>query len=103
MPAINFNNIGSAVGLKPELGTLGGIISSLTKYIFVFAGLALLLYIISGGFKLMTSSGDPAKVKEGQAVLTNGIVGFLVIFIAYWLVQAIGLIFGIEEIKTIFQ
>lgn len=51
----------------------------------------------------MTSSGDPAKTKEAQAILTHGIVGFLVIFVAYWIVQLVGQIFGITDIQQTFQ
>ena len=100
---IDFDALQKTVGLKPEVGTVGGIVSSLVTYLFVFAGFALLLYLIFGGFQLMTAGGDPAKLKESRAVITNALVGFLVILVAYWVVQAIGIVFGIGEISTIFR
>lgn len=103
MGAINFDQLQKAIGVKPELGKLGDIISSLVTYILIFAGFALLLYLIFGGFQIMTSSGDPAKMKEARAALTNAIAGFLIIFIAYWLVQAMGIIFGVADITRTFQ
>lgn len=103
MGAIDFNQLIAAVGLTKFGGGLGSIIYLATIYIFIAAGLVLLIYIISGGFKLMTSSGDPAKTKEAQAILTHGIVGFLIIFVAYWIVQLVGQIFGIADIQQTFQ
>lgn len=102
MPAINFNQLFNALP-NFQFFSLGTIVSAAIQAVFIFAGFALLLYMIFGGFQLMTSGGDPGKIKEGQAVITHGIVGFLIIFTAYWLVQLVGTIFGIAEIQTIFQ
>lgn len=100
MGAIDFNKINEALRPKPygPGDPLGRIIGDAVKYIFVFAGLALLLYLIYGGFQLMTSGGDPGKMKEARAIITNAVVGFLIIFVAYWLVQAVGIIFGVQGI-----
>lgn len=83
--------------------TLGDIIVAAIPYLFTGAGLILLLYLIYGGYQYMLSKGDPAKLKETQAIITNAIVGFLVIFIAYWLVQAAGIVFGLPDIKNVFR
>ena len=88
----------SVTGLKFAGAKVGQVIFQLLNYLFVFAGLALLLYLIYGGFQLMTSGGDPGKMKEAKAIITNALVGFLIIFIAYWLVQALGIIFGVQGI-----
>lgn len=105
--AVNFDIInnafpGGSLPVKPSL-TVGLIITHAFTYIIVFAGIALLLYLIWGGYKLMLSAGDPAKTKEAHAILTNAAVGFVVIFIAYWLVQAAGLIFGLPDIQRVFR
>lgn len=100
---IDFDALQKTVGLKPDVGTVGGIVTSLVTYIFVFAGFALLLYLIFGGFQLMTAGGDPAKVKAAREFITNAVVGFFIIFVAYWVVQAVGIVFGIGEITTIFK
>lgn len=76
--------------------------TGLVSIVFIFAGLALLLYFLLGGFQLMTSSGDPKKAESAKQTLTNALVGFVIVFIAYWLVQALGSILGIEAIKSIF-
>lgn len=59
--------------------------------------------LISAGFSFLTSAGDAKKLEKGKQQLTYAVVGFLVIFVAYWLVQIAGFVFGIEEIGTIFR
>jgi len=76
--------------------------ASVVNYVFAFAGIGLLLMLISSGFTFLTSGGDAKKLEQGKGRLTYALVGFLVIFAAYWLVQILGKIFGIEEINKTF-
>lgn len=82
--------------------TLGSILSRSMQFIFLFAGMGLLLMLLAGGFTFLTSAGDSKKMEKGQQQLTNALLGFAIIFIAYWLVQALGYIFGFDTIKSIF-
>lgn len=77
--------------------TIGAIISAAVPYVFAFAGIGLLLMIISSGFTMMMSAGDAKKLEAGRGRLTQSIIGFLIIFAAYWIVQMIGIIFGWDE------
>jgi hypothetical protein len=83
--------------------TLGEVISNIFPYLFVFAGIGLLLMLIMGGFELLTSAGDPKKLESGRQRITYAIVGFLIVFLAFWLVQLVALIFGITEFQLIFR
>jgi len=82
--------------------SIGDVISSFLSYLFIFAGIGLLVYLVLGGFKLMTSAGDPKAIQSGKSMITNAVVGFIIIFISYWLVQAVGLVFGISAFSNIF-
>ena len=95
--------LGGVININKEDLKLGEIVSGLLPYLFAGAGLFLLLYLIFGGFQLMTSAGDPKKMQEAKGKLTNAFVGFIIIFIAYWLVQIVGTILGIEAITNIFR
>ncbi|MBU0619294.1 hypothetical protein KKD62_03610 [Patescibacteria group bacterium] len=85
-----------ATGLGSDIAgqTPAVIINKLVPYVFVIAGLILLGLIISGGFELMTSAGNPETMKKGQGKIASGIVGFLIIFLAYWIAQALGIMLG---------
>jgi len=75
---------------------LGDIISALLPYLFTLAGLGLFLYLIVAGFGWMTSGGDPKKTQSAKDKLTNALVGFIIIFVAYWLILILEKIFGLE-------
>lgn len=74
---------------------LGDILTTLLPYIFVLAGIILFGYLIMGGFEFLTSAGNPEKIKTAQKKLVNAIIGFVIIFAAFWLVQILEEILGI--------
>lgn len=82
--------------------SVADILEKAIPLVFSIAGIGLLLMILSAGFTLMTSAGDAKKLQAGTQRLTFAIVGFLIVFVAFWAVQLIGRMFGIEEIKSIF-
>ncbi len=86
-----------------RFASVGQIIQTAIPFIFAFAGMGLLLMIISAGFTLLTSAGDAKKLEEGKQRLTYALVGFLIIFASYWLVQIAGKIFGLTEISDVFK
>jgi hypothetical protein len=74
---------------------LASVVNEALKYIFPIAGLILLFMLISGGFQLLTAAGNPEATQKGYNQLLYAIVGFLVIFIAYWLIQILEYVLGI--------
>ncbi|MBI3290138.1 hypothetical protein HYZ78_01950 [Candidatus Microgenomates bacterium] len=101
---VNFGQIlGGIPGFKFAGGTTGEVIGEILKYLLVIAGFLLLLYLIYGGFQLMTSAGNPDKTKGAREIITRAVVGFVVIFVAYWVIQIVGTVFGITEIRDIFK
>lgn len=90
----------------PQLGGLprdpGAVLSTIIPYLFVIAGLVLLLYLVWGGFAWMTSGGDPKALESAKAKITNAVVGFIILFASYWLVQLLGMALGIGQFGTIF-
>ena len=90
----------------PNLGqrqTLGTIVSILFYYLFTLAGLLLLLYLIFGGLSLMLSRGDPKAVQSAKAKITSALMGFIVVFASYWIVQIVGKVLGLDAITNIFK
>ena len=99
---IDFESLQKEVNPDFEFTTLGGIVSGLIPYLFAGAGILLLLYLIAGGLGLMTSRGDPKAVQAAQGKITNALVGFVIVFLAFWIVQIIGNILGIKVFGEIF-
>jgi len=82
--------------LAAKFPNLGSVITGALPYVLVIAGLSLLIMLILGGVTLMTAAGDPAKSKSGYGYITAGLIGFLIIFVAYFVVQIVQVIFGIS-------
>jgi len=102
-PAINFQDIinqafpaytPGKINIKDT--DIGRIISALLPYLFAIAGLILFVFLIIGGFELLTSGGNPETTKKAQGRITSALIGFLIIFLAYWLAQILEVIFGIQ-------
>jgi len=76
--------------------TIGSILTGLTPYIMALAGMYMLVQIITGGITLMTSAGEPGAMKKGYGSVQFGIIGFIIIFCAYFAVQIIEVALGVE-------
>jgi len=83
--------------------SIGGLISALLPYLFAGAGILLLLYLLYGGISLMLSGGDPKAIQSARDKITGALVGFIIVFASYWIVQIVGKILGITAIQTIFR
>ncbi len=81
---------------NPQFTDIGSIITQLLPIIFVLAGLVLFIFLIIGGFGLLTSGGSPEKMKASQGKITSAVIGFVIIFISYWLVRILEIVFGIS-------
>ena len=99
-----YDNIQSRGGLFSFTGslTLGDIMSALLTIIFPIAGLILLLMLIYGGYNFMFSGGDPKKAQAAKDIITTALIGFIIIFIAYWMTNIIGRMLGVSDIRNLF-
>ncbi|HSD98924.1 MAG TPA: pilin [Patescibacteria group bacterium] len=97
-PPCNQYSGGGTKGYCTEVSTAFGPIKTdvagLTKNVLsillgLSGGVAILL-IIAAGYQLMTSQGNPEKVKEGRERLTAAIVGLLFIIFSVAILQIIG-------------
>ncbi|OGY10106.1 MAG: hypothetical protein A2700_00690 [Candidatus Blackburnbacteria bacterium RIFCSPHIGHO2_01_FULL_44_64] len=99
----SFTQLSQGAGLNSGLDTLGGVVTTFLPWILGISGLVLFFYVIWGGFGIMTAKGDPKATAAAREHLTKALVGFLIVFMAYWLVQLLGLIFGIQQFRSIFS
>lgn len=59
------------------------IFQNIVTSILSFAGIVLFILLIYGGFKYMTSGGNPESVTSAQKTLTSAIVGIVLIALSY--------------------
>ncbi len=93
--SLNFGNQTIQGPLDSSVDSLGEIITRSLSFIMPMAGIVLLFVLISGGYDYMMSQGNPDKIKSGQAKITSGIVGFILLILSFLIVRLIALIFGL--------
>ncbi|MDP3994371.1 MAG: hypothetical protein Q8P91_00885 [bacterium] len=77
--------------------------AEILRYIFSFAGIMLLVYLLIGGLQLMFAKGDPKAVQASWSKITNAATGFVIIFTAYWITQLVANVLNIQTMKDIFK
>ena len=83
--------------------SLGGVVTALLPYVFSAVGILILLYLLAGGFQLMFAAGDPKRVQGAWNKITNALIGFVIVFLAYWITKLVGTILNIPAITDIFK
>jgi dihydrodipicolinate synthase/N-acetylneuraminate lyase len=83
-----------------ELNSIANLVSLFLKISFVLAGLILLFYFILGGIGMIGSAGknDPKAAEQAKQTITSAVIGFVVVFTAYWIVKLIGQLLGMPNI-----
>lgn len=91
---------GSSVFAGQDLQGISKLVSLFLRGAFALAGLILLFYFILGGIGMMNSAGksDPKAAEQAKQTVTSAVIGFVVVFTAYWIVLLIGKLFGIQNI-----
>jgi len=79
----------AAVTLVDPLGgaSIPGIIGRVISAALGLSGSAALLMFVYGGFLWLTSGGDKTRIDKGKKTLTWAIIGIVVIFAAYIIVD----------------
>ncbi|MCX6732121.1 MAG: hypothetical protein NTV98_01110 [Candidatus Roizmanbacteria bacterium] len=71
----------SRVAVGWTIPSLADVVGFLIKFLFFFAGLAALLYLLLGAFSWVTSSGDKENVKKAQDKIQAAVVGLVIIVV----------------------
>lgn len=82
-----------------KISDLGTIFENVVRLALGFAGIVLFLLLIVGGFKYMTSGGDPKAVEGAKKTLTYAIGGLIVILLSYLILVLISTITGVDVTK----
>ena len=78
------------------MSTPGGIISEILAYSFPIARVILFVMLIMAGFKMLTGASNSSSMEEGKKMISTAVIGFIILFAAYWIAQLIEIIFGIR-------
>lgn len=79
-----------------QTARIGDLVSVIITSSFVISGIILLFFFVIGGISLISGAGNdnPESVEKGKKAVTSALIGFIIIFVAYWLIRIIEVISG---------
>lgn len=82
--------------------SLGHLISLILRNSLTLAGVLLLALTVFGGVMYIISAGegDPKKADLAKTALTDAIIGFAVVFCAYFIIQIVQKITGVPILNS---
>ena len=93
-----FGKVEHPYGLYGATG-LGAFLNNIVSGVTITAGILLFLYLIFGGFKYMTAGGDEKAVQTAQKIMTNAVIGLIIIAGAWFIVKIVETILGIKILE----
>ena len=70
------------------------LVNLIVKNMFALAGIVLFVMLFIAGFKFITKGKE--GVEDAKKILTASVVGFIIMFSAYWIVQIVSLMTGVN-------
>lgn len=96
-------NIGDATPLTDDVklssySNISQLLNPLLKNSLTLAGIIFLALIIIGGIGMIigAGNGDQKKAEQSKKTLTSAITGFIIVFTAYLIIQAIETFTGLK-------
>lgn len=83
-----------------EYGSVSKLFNNILPNVYIAAGLIIFFMIIFGGFTIISNAGNTDKTKEGGQIITSAIIGLLVLFASYWIIQLIQVVTGIPILNS---
>lgn len=90
----NLGNFQPATSLTVE-----GMVSGFIGLVLVVAGLAFFFILVIGGIKWILSGGDKAHTEGARNQITAALVGLVIVFSAWAIIQLINTFFGINILQ----
>ena len=81
-PQNELNKTATAAGISSQTD-LAVIVGRIVSILIGFLGLIAVIIILIGGFQWMTSGGDSEKIKSARDLMINGMIGLVIIVLAY--------------------
>ena len=76
------------------------IIQNVINAALIFAGVVALIFIIYSGIKFISSKGDPQGVDAAKKTLTYAIIGLIIVFLSFFILQIISDVTGVKQLTN---
>lgn len=82
---------------NPNSNSLGDLIARVIDYLLIGAAIIAVIFLIWGGIRWIMSGGDKAKVEAARNTVIGAIIGLIIVFAAYFIIDVVlHVIFGFD-------
>lgn len=86
-----------------EISDLIYLVIRVINYLFGFAGLVAMGFIVWAGYGMVTAGGNEEKIAGSKTALSHAIIGFFLVLLAFLLIDAIVALLGGFSLKELFD
>jgi hypothetical protein len=79
-----------------DLSTPASIINRFFVFAMPLAGLLLFIMLVIGGFEMVSKAATKKSIDSGKQRIKAAIIGFLLLFVSYWIMQIVEIVFGVR-------
>ena len=76
--------------------TIDGVVTIVLNIAMPIAGLAAVVLMVIAGYNMITSQGNPDKLKEAKDMITNAVIGLVFILLSVAILMLISNVFNID-------
>ncbi|MFH0937083.1 MAG: hypothetical protein V1808_02230 [Candidatus Daviesbacteria bacterium] len=84
-----------------KIKTLGEGVNLLVEPAFAIATTAVVIYLIVGGVRFLTSGGDKENISKARNTITHALIGFLLLMVTFLFFQFFFEFFGLKGMEII--
>ncbi len=90
--------LGNGRSLSDTFPNVGVLLNILLKNSLTIISLLLLILLIVGGIQFIMGAGsdDPKKAQAAKSMITDALIGFVIVFCAYFIIQIIEVVTGLN-------
>lgn len=86
-----------------NLNSVNKIVRNSITILFIVAVIAALFFLIYGGIRWITSGGDKARLESARNIIVAAIIGLILTFLIYFIINIILQLFGLSTVITSFE
>lgn len=79
--------------------TVPSIVSGLIRLVLVIAALIFFFILVIGGIRWILSGGDKTATEGARSQITAALVGLVIVFAAWAIIQLVNVLFGIDILQ----
>ncbi|MBI4257120.1 hypothetical protein HY626_03650 [Candidatus Uhrbacteria bacterium] len=79
----DLTTVGTSIGTDATTNTLPELIGNIIAVLLSVLGIIFVVLVVYAGFLYLTAGGEPDKVKKAKTLLTQSVIGLIIIVAAY--------------------